>query len=117
MDAKGNHDDAIEQFNKALQLQPGNAGIHVNLADLLIRLGRIPEAISHYEQAATLASDSLEMHFQLAQAYARAGRLSEAVSSLERALAIAQTTGRSEEARQIADAIRDCRFRMATRTL
>jgi len=116
LDAKGDHAAAIQHFNQALQLQPANAGIHVNFGDLLVRLGRIPEAITQYEQAAVLANDSLEMHVQLAQVYAHAGRLSEAIVSFERALAIAQGAGRMDEAQQIEAAINTCRSAMTKGT-
>jgi len=109
LDARGNHDDAIKHLNQAIQIQPANAGIHINFGDLLVRLGRVPEAIAHYEQAATL-SDSLEVHFQLGQAYARVGRLSEAINSFERALAIAEASGRDDEAQQIEESIAACRL-------
>ena len=46
--------EAIEQYEKALAIQPGNPAIHRNLGILLSRLGRIEEAIPHLRRVLQL---------------------------------------------------------------
>jgi protein O-mannosyl-transferase len=46
--------EAIEQYEKALAIQPGNPAIHRNLGILLSRLGRIEEAIPHLRKVLQL---------------------------------------------------------------
>jgi protein O-GlcNAc transferase len=44
--------DAADALQRALALQPDNAGARCNLAEALFQLGRVDEAVQHYLQAA-----------------------------------------------------------------
>ena len=88
----------------------------LNVAELLTDLGRAHEALGYYEQAARLAPDAADIQYALAQAYARGERWSDAFSSLETALAAARASGQGAAARDIEDAIRNCRAQMTGRT-
>ncbi len=48
---EGRVDDAIVQFQKALQIEPEVASLHYNLANAFVRDGRLDEAITHYRRA------------------------------------------------------------------
>ena len=48
---RGQVDDAIDQFQKILAIQPGSAEAHNDLADAFSKIGREAEAIQHWEQA------------------------------------------------------------------
>jgi protein O-mannosyl-transferase len=53
-EANSRFTEAIEQYEKALAIQPGNPAIHRNLGILLSRLGRIEEAIPHLRKVLQL---------------------------------------------------------------
>jgi len=53
-EANSRFTEAIEQYEKALDIQPGNPAIHRNLGILLSRLGRIEEAIPHLRKVLQL---------------------------------------------------------------
>jgi Flp pilus assembly protein TadD len=53
-EANSRFTEAIEQYEKALAIQPGNPAIHRNLGILLSRLGRIEEAIPHLRRVLQL---------------------------------------------------------------
>ena len=48
-------DEAIADFEKALQMQPNDADAHTGLGNALLRKGALKEAIAHYSQALALA--------------------------------------------------------------
>ena len=47
----GQADEAIAQYQKALEINPGNAEAHNNLGLALLDRGQIGEAIAQYRQA------------------------------------------------------------------
>jgi Flp pilus assembly protein TadD len=47
-------DEAIARFEKAVELENGNATYHALLADALRRAGRVEEAQTHLRKAAEL---------------------------------------------------------------
>jgi tetratricopeptide (TPR) repeat protein len=53
----GRSTDAIEQYETALRLSPGDATVHSSLGELLADLHRTPEAIAHLETAQRLHAD------------------------------------------------------------
>jgi Flp pilus assembly protein TadD len=53
--AKGLINEAVADWEKALQIEPGYADAHTGLGNALLRQGLLTEAIAHYEQASSLA--------------------------------------------------------------
>ena len=51
---QGKFDDAMENFRKALVIQPGSAEIHEQLARALAQEGKKEEALQHYREALRL---------------------------------------------------------------
>jgi Flp pilus assembly protein TadD len=83
---QGKTADAIQQYERALQLDSNNVDAQNNLGNALASQGRWTEAIPHYEQALKLKPDSAEAHFNLGIALASQGKLAEAVQHYQRAL-------------------------------
>jgi tetratricopeptide (TPR) repeat protein len=87
--------EAIDHYQKALQLKPDYPETYNNLGNVLAKTGRLPEAIAYYEQAirlrpasAALLSNLAEAHYELGNALGNAGRLAEAVAQYEDALQV-----------------------------
>ena len=84
----GRTEEAIEQYEQALQLKPDYAEAHNNMGDALLQTGRVPEAIEQYEQALRIKPDYATAHNNLGDILSRTGRPSEAMKQLELALRI-----------------------------
>jgi tetratricopeptide (TPR) repeat protein len=80
-------DAAIEQFQKALKLEPRAALAWKDLGVSLLKVGRTDEAIRHMQKAISLEPRMHEAHYALGQAYRAAGdrvRSQEAFATAER---------------------------------
>jgi tetratricopeptide (TPR) repeat protein len=75
------YDQAIQQYRKALGLDPNDASVHEALGDTHERKGEYPEAVEHWTKAMLLANDT-ELVAALGAAKAR-----EAVDKAIRAVA------------------------------
>jgi tetratricopeptide (TPR) repeat protein len=71
--AQGKHERAVEEFSKALQLDPGFSSARPLLGASLLVLRRVPEAVRELEQSVQLYPDEPLLRLQLARAYLRAG--------------------------------------------
>lgn len=78
LDARGDHEGAIDAHRKAVALAPGSAGYHNNLGFSLYLDHRYVDAVSAYEQALRLDANMPRVHNNLGFALAKLGRLSEA---------------------------------------
>ena len=55
--AKGRVDEAIADWEKALEMQPDDADAHTSLGNALLQKGSLREAIAHYVTALALAPE------------------------------------------------------------
>jgi tetratricopeptide (TPR) repeat protein len=55
---KGQLDDAVAHYTKALQLQPDFANAHLNLGAVLFRKRLLADAVAHWEKALAIAPQS-----------------------------------------------------------
>ena len=94
---RGQVDDAISHYEKALNIRSDNrethyhlsvALLHASLGNALTQKGRLDEAVVHYRKAVELRDDFADAHSNLASLLARKGELAEAVAHYEKALAI-----------------------------
>jgi tetratricopeptide (TPR) repeat protein len=85
---KGRVDEAIDYFQKALQINPGNALAHYNLGIAFQQKGRVDEAITQYEEALHIKPDYAEAHYNLAILLRQEGRVDEAIAHYQKALQI-----------------------------
>jgi tetratricopeptide (TPR) repeat protein len=86
LDHAGRTPEAIQQFEAALRLAPGDVEVRDNLGVTLEHAGRIAEAIQHYETALRLKPHFPEAHSNLGNALLRTGKVSEAIQQYEEAL-------------------------------
>jgi protein O-mannosyl-transferase len=73
---KGNLDEAIAQYQMALQIMPGNESVHFNLARALFQKGRAGEAITQYQLALQIDPADMEAQNNLAWLLATAPQAS-----------------------------------------
>ena len=83
---KGQYDVAIGEWRKALELDPAEASIHLNLGVALARSGRPDEAITEYQKALEINPDAGDVHYRLGMALADAGKFDEALAHYQKGL-------------------------------
>jgi tetratricopeptide (TPR) repeat protein len=85
---EGRLQEAIEQYEQALRIEPDYGEPHNNLGVALVHRGRLEEGIEHFEQALRLNPDYAEAHCNLAVALAQTDKIKEAIAHFEQALRI-----------------------------
>jgi tetratricopeptide (TPR) repeat protein len=85
---RGALDFARRWLERALALEPRDAGLHALLGTALERAGDLNAALPHLAQAAAATPDSFEPHFRLGMAQRALGLHAESALALERALAL-----------------------------
>ena len=68
--AKGQWDQAVAHYRKALEIRPDYAEAHVDLGNVLTSRGQVDEAIAHYQKALEIKPDYAEAHNNLGLALA-----------------------------------------------
>lgn len=88
LEFRGDHKGAVEQFRKAVDLQPNNADALNNLAYLLIEQeNRLDEGLKYAQRAQELSPDDPDIADTIGWVLYRKGLYSAAVKQLERAAA------------------------------
>ncbi|HTT64124.1 MAG TPA: tetratricopeptide repeat protein [Bryobacteraceae bacterium] len=87
--AAGKLEDAKNEFEEELKIDPRNASAQYYLGELARQQDQPAEAIEHYAMAAKLAPDFPEAQFRLGRSLLDAGKSAEAVGPLERAAKLA----------------------------
>jgi tetratricopeptide (TPR) repeat protein len=94
---RGQVDEAISHYEKALNIRSDNrethyhlsvALLHTSLGNALAQKRRLDEALVHYRKAVELRDDFADAHTNLASLLARKGETAEAIAHYEKALAI-----------------------------
>ena len=85
---KGKADEAISQYQKALQINPDFADAHLNLGTALFQKGSVDEAIVHFQKALQIKPGFAEAHLNLGTALIKKGSVDEAIVHFQKALQI-----------------------------
>jgi protein O-mannosyl-transferase len=83
---RGEIDEAIAHYDKALELDPSYGEAHYNLANALIRQKRVDEAIGHYQKAVELNPNNTKAYYNLGSVLVQAGRTEEGIALYHKAL-------------------------------
>ena len=83
---EGRLPEAIDHFQRALQLKPDFAEAHNDLGVVLMQRGRLREAMGHYEQALRLKPYDPKAHYNLGVALWQTGRMTEAMQQWDQAV-------------------------------
>jgi tetratricopeptide (TPR) repeat protein len=81
-------DDAVTQYQKALEIKPNYAGAHYKLGNALIQKGQVDNAVAHYQKALQIDPNYAEAHDNLGNALLRKGQVDDAVAHYLKALEI-----------------------------
>ena len=84
--AQGRFDEAINQFQKALKIDPNDADAAYNLGNALAQQGNLEAAGEQLELALQIKPDNAMAAYDLGNVRAKQGRLGEAVDQFQRAL-------------------------------
>ena len=85
---KGNVNEAIAHYQKALQIKPDSVVARINLGNILLQKGNTDEAIAHYQKALQINPDSVEACYDLGSALLKKGSVDEAIACFKKALQI-----------------------------
>lgn len=82
----GDFEEAIVEYEQALEIEPENVDLMSNLGVAYYNLGQLDKAIEQYSQALEIAPNDPDIHSNLAAAYVQEYQLSGALERLESAL-------------------------------
>ncbi len=85
---EGRTEDAVDQFERSLDLDPDNGLVHEGLAAALASQGKTEDAAFEFTKALHLGRDTAMVHFRLAMALAKLGDFDNAVVGFRRVIAI-----------------------------
>ena len=88
---RGQVDEAIAHYRRALEINPDYFEAHHNLGVVLFGRGQVDEAVIHYRKALNINPDCLEARCNLGTALASRGQVEEALANYEKALGLATT--------------------------
>jgi tetratricopeptide (TPR) repeat protein len=84
----GRLNEAIEQYQEAIDIDPDFAEANCNLGDALIQNGQMDEAIIHFQKAIDIQPDFAGAHSDLGGALLQKGQVDEAIAHLQKAINI-----------------------------
>jgi len=95
--SKGQPDEAIAHYEKALETHPNAISIHYDLGLCFFKLGRMDEAIANYKKEIEVNPNYAMAHNDLGLALATKGELDEAIAEYRKALAIDPELGATHD--------------------
>jgi tetratricopeptide (TPR) repeat protein len=85
---KGQLDEAMAHFQKAISIQPDNAEAHDNLGNALFQKRQVDEAIRQFQTALAIQPDFAGAYINLGNALLQKGQADEAILQYQKALVI-----------------------------
>ena len=83
---RGATQEALQQYQAASELRPGDATVENAVGGALLALGRIPDAITHLTSATAARPEYFDAHYNLGIALANAGEFSRAAQEFAAAV-------------------------------
>jgi Flp pilus assembly protein TadD len=80
--------DAIDQYQKALELRPDDAGFLAGLGTALMQRGRLDEAVAAFAKSVAIRPDVYDVRSNFGIALSRLGRVDDAATEFLQALAL-----------------------------
>jgi tetratricopeptide (TPR) repeat protein len=85
---KGQVDDAIAQYQKAVEIYPNYVAAHYNLGNALLQKGQLDTALAQYEKAVEIDPNDAAAHINLGNAFFQKQQLDKAVAQFQKAVEI-----------------------------
>ena len=85
---KGQLDDAVSHYQKALEINPNSTETLTNLGAALVQKGRVDDAVARYQKALAINPNYVLAHNNLGLALAQRGHVDDAVAHYQKALQI-----------------------------
>jgi tetratricopeptide (TPR) repeat protein len=85
---KGEVDEAMAQFQKALEINPKDPPSWNNVGNVLLHWGKVDEAIPYFQKALQVNPDYVEARNNLGSALLQKGKVDEAMAQFQKALQI-----------------------------
>jgi Flp pilus assembly protein TadD len=98
---RGEIDNAIEHYERALAIKPDYAQAQNNLGLVLMERGRMDDATAHFQKALEIKPDMAEAHCNLGIALAGRGRIDEAIEHYRQALILATRQNNASLAEEV----------------
>jgi tetratricopeptide (TPR) repeat protein len=84
--SRGQVDEALTHFQKAVEIEPANEAAHDSLGTVLLQKGQTDEAMAHFQQALQIQPDHAGTYYNLGTALLQKGRTDEAIVQFQKAL-------------------------------
>lgn len=78
--------DDLPLYYQALEIQPNDAHIHLQLGNALVRQGQLSEAIARYQIALQYHPDNIEVQLELGKTLEQAKQWDDAIAAYQRAI-------------------------------
>ena len=86
---KGQFDEAVQDYRKALALEPNNSRVHYGMGKIYFNEKQLyHEAVAEYQKAIALEPGFLEAHLSLAELYGEKGLYQEAIARYNHVLSL-----------------------------
>ena len=85
---QGRVDDAIVNYQKAVEIEPGGAMFHDGFGNALLQKGQVDEAIVQFQKAIEIEPDKAVHHENLGDALLQKGQVDEAIVQFQKAIEI-----------------------------
>jgi tetratricopeptide (TPR) repeat protein len=85
---RGDINDAMRHFTRAIQLHPRDAEVHLSMGNLYTSLDKKEEAIAHYKEAIRINPNFARAYFNIGNVYASQRKTGEALASFSKAIQI-----------------------------
>ena len=85
---KGRVDEAVAQYEKALEIYPNYVAAHYNLGNALLQKGQLDQALAQYQKAVEIDPNDEEAHVNFGNALFQKGQLDAAAAQFQKAVEI-----------------------------
>ena len=93
-ETKGDYTKALDNYTKALEIEPTNLSALLSTARLYDRQGQAPQAAEFFQKAIKIKPDDAALYNELGLVKAKSGSTAEAESNIQKAIALDPTNSR-----------------------